>query len=279
MNSSEYKQYEQPECQRRAVRGLPLIVRLDGKAFHTFTKTLAKPFDQRLVELMKATTRYLVEQERPQLAYTQSDEITLVWYICEDSASEYPYGGRYQKLTSIIAAKASAYFNAHLAEYINEKAGTLVVFDARAYQVPSVATAVGVVLWREYDGVKNSVSACAQAKFSHAALHGVNTKQKIEMLKSVGVYWHDLADDVKRGTYYVRASQLRQLTDDELQAIPQQHRPTGPVVRSSIERLSVPFNFDRCGSIFENIDSVLSLVVAIDPDVVNRVDDITIIDR
>lgn len=61
------------------VRRMPVIIRLDGKAFHTFTKGFQKPFDSMLMKAMQETMKYLCENiQGCVLGYTQSDEITLV---------------------------------------------------------------------------------------------------------------------------------------------------------------------------------------------------------
>lgn len=60
-------------------RRVPAIIRLDGKAFHTFTKGMEKPFDPVLTQAMQETMKYLCENiQGCVLGYTQSDEITLV---------------------------------------------------------------------------------------------------------------------------------------------------------------------------------------------------------
>lgn len=40
-------------------RRVPAIIRLDGKAFHTFTKGMKKPFDSVLTQTMQETMKYL----------------------------------------------------------------------------------------------------------------------------------------------------------------------------------------------------------------------------
>ena len=75
------KSYESLSTSRKAFKGQPLVVRLDGKSFHTFTKGLARPFDQRLSSLMVETTKALVDRFQAKVGYTQSDEITLVWHV------------------------------------------------------------------------------------------------------------------------------------------------------------------------------------------------------
>ena len=39
----------------KLIRRMPVIIRLDGKAFHTFTKGFKKPFDEILIKTMQET--------------------------------------------------------------------------------------------------------------------------------------------------------------------------------------------------------------------------------
>src|SRR5690606_23998115 len=100
------KGYESAESHRHAMRGLPILARLDGRAFHTFTRGMARPYDPRMSRCMIETARFLVEEMHALVGYTQSDEITLVWYVDSASRAEYPFGGRYQKLASVLAGLA-----------------------------------------------------------------------------------------------------------------------------------------------------------------------------
>ena len=110
------KELESIESSRKAMKGLPIIARLDGRSFSKFTKGLARPFDARMSNLMIDTTKYLVEQTNALTGYSQSDEITLCWFIPYDSESEYIFDGKYQKIVSTLAALATAFFNKKIPE-------------------------------------------------------------------------------------------------------------------------------------------------------------------
>ena len=70
-----YEQIPKTKLMRRT----PVIIRIDGKAFHTFTRGFKRPFDEILIKTMQETTKYLCENiQGCVLGYTQSDEITLV---------------------------------------------------------------------------------------------------------------------------------------------------------------------------------------------------------
>jgi tRNA(His) 5'-end guanylyltransferase len=234
------KAYEAASTSRRAFKGQPLIARLDGKAFHTFTKGLPRPYDERLTRLMVATTKALVEQYQATVGYTQSDEITLVWYQASHDTGEYPFGGRFQKLDSLLAAYATAHFNRHLAEHLPEKADRLPVFDCRSFVVPNLVEAYNCVLWRQQDATKNAVSMAAQSMFSHRELQCLSGAMMQEkMFAERGVNFNDYPTFFKRGTFVRRAEYERHLNQQELKRIPVQHWPTGPVRRSFIDTLDI----------------------------------------
>src|SRR5262245_47028434 len=112
------KTFELAEAGRRAMRGLPLLARLDGRAFHTFTRDLNRPYEHGMSMAMIETTRYLVQEMTALIGYTQSDEITLAWYEPSQSESDYAFDGRFQKLASVLAGMASAKFCQLLAMHL-----------------------------------------------------------------------------------------------------------------------------------------------------------------
>ena len=158
------KLYEGFETSRRLYPLLPVIARMDGIAFHTFTRGLERPYDVRLSQLMINVTSWLMQHFGASAAYTQSDEITLGWNL-ETYDTEMFCGGRIQKLNSHLAAKTSVQFNKMLPKYIPEKADSEPVFDARVFNVPNVTEATNQFLWREQDATKNSISMAALCLF------------------------------------------------------------------------------------------------------------------
>lgn len=229
------KAYEEPSTSRKAFKGQPLIVRLDGKSFHTFARGLKRPYDKGLSDLMVLVTANLVERFQARVGYTQSDEITLVWYIQPHDTAEYPFDGRFQKLESLTASLAAAVFNVNVPVYLPEKSGTLAIFDSRAFTVPTLKEAYHAVLWRQQDATKNAISMAAHAHFSHKSLQGVNGPAMQERLFSEkGINFNDYPTFFKRGTFVKRSLINKVLTTVELERIPENHRPTGPVTRSVI---------------------------------------------
>lgn len=231
------KEFEMAEAGRKAMPGLPLMARLDGRAFHTFTRGMERPYDLEMSAAMLETTKFLVDKTHALIGYTQSDEITLVWNQ-PDIDSEYLFDGRFQKLTSVLAGMASAYFMKMmlLSERFHEKTTKLIPsFDCRVWQVPSMELVVDTISWRVADAIKNSISMAAQAHYSHKELNGKSGDKKKEMLLEKGIDWDRYPSFFKAGIFVKRVTKLVELSQYELSHIPEKHRPTGPVYRTSVD--------------------------------------------
>lgn len=218
------------------VPGIPMMVRLDGRAFHTFTKGLQKPYDVRMSMAMQETTKYLVTQFNAHLGYTQSDEISLVFLGGADTL----FNGRVEKIVSVLASASSVKFNSIITETIPEKKHMLPLFDARAYNVPNLDVVTEQFIWREADATRNSLTMAAHAHFSNKELHKVGFKGKHDLLHSVGINWNDYPTFFKRGSYFKKVETYKCMTEDELVLIPEKYRPTGPILRSEVMQLVVP---------------------------------------
>ncbi len=216
------KGYERAEAGRRFMPLLPVVARLDGKGFSRFTRALERPFDRRLSQLMIDMTIELVECTNACIGYTQSDEITLIWYSDEPKRQIY-FDGRIHKLLSVLAATASVYFNAELPHRIPEKAGTRPVFDCRAFTVPTTAEATNVLLWRESDATRNSLSMAARAHYSHKQLDSQGHRQLHDLLMAKGINWNDYPAFFKRGTYVQSKTVLRPFSAEEIESLPPRH--------------------------------------------------------
>jgi tRNA(His) guanylyltransferase len=237
------KMYERAEAGRTALPGLPVVIRLDGKTFSKWTRGLERPYDSRLSDLMVETTRHLVKETGACIGYTQSDEITLV--LAPHGPNSEPWlGGKLQKLVSITASQATAFFNAAVLQAIPEKAGKLAVFDSRAWVVPSREEAVNALLWRELDATKNSISMATRHYYSHKQMHKKTGSEMQDMLHAVGVNWNDYPAFFKRGSFLRRVVVERTLTPAELEGLPERHdarrNPDLVVTRSSIEVCPMP---------------------------------------
>jgi tRNA(His) 5'-end guanylyltransferase len=201
---------------------IPVLARMDGRAFHTFTKGLERPYDKRLSDLMIATTVFLVQETNARCGYCQSDEITLVW-LAEDPDSEIFFGGKLLKMVSVVGALTTAYFNKRLPEFLPEKSDQMPVFDTRIWNVPTEWEAANCFIWREMDATRNSVSMAAQAYYSHNELMGKSTADKHDMLHAKGINWNDYPSFFKRGTYVRRREVKTQFSPEELASLPPKH--------------------------------------------------------
>lgn len=203
--------------------GIPVIARLDGKAFHTFTKNLKKPFDLDLQMCMKNTLIALCEKFQVDVGYSQSDEITLVWY--NTRPEKMVYNGRSAKFMSLLASTCSVEFYKNVIQYLPQKIEDTPVFDCRVFQVESAQRAFENVLWRWLDARKNSVNMLASAHFSAKALLNVSTKVRRNMLEARGIMWDELHDDCKVGYFCKRQVWLKEVTAEFKENV------TDPIVR------------------------------------------------
>lgn len=216
------KGYESVGTAPQAEHGLPICIRLDGRAFHSFTQGLNRPYDDRLSTIMRLVMRACAEETNAVLGYTQSDEISLVLYS-SDAASQLYFDGRFQKIISMLAGVAAFEFNRQLPEWLPNKAHTRALFDCRAWTVPSLDEAANAILWRELDAVKNSISMLAEHYFSTKQLHGLGQTDRLAMLRAKNVEWEDYPTLFKRGQYVRRVTKRTKFTTDELDALPLKH--------------------------------------------------------
>lgn len=237
------KLYENQTCGIRLLPRIPVIARLDGKGFSKFTKGLKRPYDERLSNLMIETTKYLVRETNANCGYTQSDEITLMWYTEKTNSSIY-FDGRFFKMVSDLSAMASVFFNSVLAEYLPEKSNKMPRFDCRVYSVPNVDEAVNSFLWREMDATKNSISMAASAYYSHGKLMNKTGNEKQDMLFEKCVNWNDYPSFFKRGTYVQRKRVLIPFTSEEISKLPEKHNarrnPDMKIERWVVDKVDLP---------------------------------------
>ena len=199
------------------VSRMPVIIRLDGCHFHTFTRGMQKPFDPILNKTMQETMKYLCENiQGCVLGYTQSDEITLVLVDYEKLNSSAWYDNEVLKIASVSASLATLAFNKFYYTNIAEMTDTeedfklyarklnQAYFDSRVFNVPK-EDVTNCVYWRQKDAERNSINSLAQSLFSHKELQGLSLKDtltKIEQEK--GIVWGNLPTEQKRGTCCVK---------------------------------------------------------------------------
>ena len=188
------------------------IIRLDGKAFHTYTRGLKKPFDADLYEDMdNAIIAMLPEVQGAVFAYTQSDEISiLVTDFAQPTTSAW-FDGNLQKICSVGASIITAQFNKQrwLRDALINRAtpdfDTIAYFDARVFTIPDRTEVMNYFIWRNQDCSRNSVSMVAQQNFSHKELQGKSTTSQHEMLHAKGINWAtDFSDGEKNGRLIVK---------------------------------------------------------------------------
>lgn len=224
----------------KLLRRTPVAIRIDGKAFHTFTRGFKKPFDDILIESMEETMLYLCKNiQGCVLGYHQSDEITLILIDYKQLNSDAWFDYEVQKLCSVAASMATMrfaqVFNQKVYNYVSVNAEHNVIenkeysaalikaanngamFDARCFNVPREEV-TNLVYWRQLDAMRNSVQMVGQANFSHKQLDKKNQEAIKKMLKDEkGIDWeHDFATCYKRGTCCVRDYNGQWYVDTEI---------------------------------------------------------------
>ena len=221
------KEFYEGVPKTRLVRRMPVAIRIDGKAFHTFTRGFQKPFDEILVKSMQDTMKYLCENiQGCVLGYTQSDEITLILVDYQNLNSCAWFDYEVQKMCSIAASMATMAFNKFFTknvnyfemthEYddtINEYCTTLVnaaekgaMFDARVFNIPKEEVC-NLIYWRQLDATRNSIQMVGQANFSHKELQKKSCNMIQEMLfAEKGINWNDYPTHLKRGSCCIKTT-------------------------------------------------------------------------
>ena len=233
--STRMKEYYETVSKTKLTRRTPVIIRIDGKAFHTFTKDFARPFDEVLIKTMQETTKYLCENiQGCVLGYTQSDEISLVLvdYKNVDTSAWFDY--EVQKMCSIAASMATMAFNKFFKKNVEtftqdcatayETQGLCgkgttedklcsaywaalekgAMFDARVFNIPKEEVA-NYIFWRQDDASKNSIQMAGQANFSHKELQGKSRSDIQDMLMlQKGINWNNYPVPQKRGTCVIK---------------------------------------------------------------------------
>lgn len=219
------KEFYETIPKTRLMRRCPVAIRIDGKAFHTFTRGFNKPFDEVLVKAMQNTMKYLCENiQGCVFGYTQSDEITLILLDYQTLDTDAWFGYEVQKMCSIAASMATMAFNKYFNKEINNWYFTCPInpskdnlwtkytqsiekgamFDARVFNIPKEEV-TNLVYWRQLDAARNSVQMVGQANFSHNELQGKTCNMIQDMLMTQkGINWNDFPTYLKRGSCCVR---------------------------------------------------------------------------
>lgn len=231
------KQYEAVN-DRILVPKMPFIIRVDGKAFHTYTRGFIKPFDEIMCETMIEVAKKLCEEiSGAVLGYTQSDEITIVCKYTDRIVSQAWFNGRLRKIETIAASKATKWFNKIFSEkaqeYIENFEGTeeykntlkmfynkkigMAEFDARVFNVPEW-DCINNIIWRQQDAIRNSIEAVGHANFSTKELHKVNCDGIKEMLiKQKNIDWeNDFTSYQKYGAFCYKIFETKEIKGQQV---------------------------------------------------------------
>jgi tRNA(His) guanylyltransferase len=169
------------------------IIRLDGKAFHTFTRGMKRPYDENFIYAMDDTARFLCEEiQGCKMAYVQSDEISLLLTDFATITTDAWFDGQVQKMVSVAASMATGKFNnlmLQLQDYAADIEGhdlenqKLAFFDARVFTIPDPVEVENYFICRQKDAMRNAVSMVAQSMFSHKELQGKSQRTMEEMIQ------------------------------------------------------------------------------------------------
>ena len=239
------KEFYEQVPKTRLVRRMPVAIRIDGKAFHTFTKGFHKPFDDILIKTMQETTKYLCENiQGCVLGYTQSDEITLILVDYQKLTSSAWFDYEVQKLCSISASMATMAFNKffernaenyiqncatdyeidglygkgtpeyQLCEIYQKAAEKGAMFDARCFNIPKEEV-TNLIYWRQLDATRNSIQMVGQANFSHKELQNKSCNDIQDILhEQKGINWNDYPTVYKRGTACIKNRKIIEYLDE-----------------------------------------------------------------
>jgi len=241
------KEYYEHIPKTKLMRRIPVAIRIDGKAFHSFTKGFKKPFDDLLMKSMQETMKHLCQNiQGCVLGYTQSDEITLILVDYKKLTSAAWFDYEIQKICSIAASMATMAFNRYFAinvenfiydyatEYeISGKYGIGTkeyemcdiyqravekgaMFDARCFNIPKEEV-TNLIYWRQLDATRNSIQMVGQANFSHKELQNKSCSTIQDMLhEKKEINWNDFPTDCKRGSRCIKTESGWWIVDKDI---------------------------------------------------------------
>lgn len=224
---SRMKEFYENRAKTKLLRRTPVIIRIDGKAFHTFTRGFEKPFDLFLVEAMQNTMMYLCESiQGCVIGYTQSDEISLALVDYKNIHSDAWFDNSVEKLCSISASMATLVFNRSFANAISRETSKAnktaleinrnmnhiissergAIFDSRCFNLPKEEV-TNYFLWRQQDASRNSINSLAQTVFPHKELQGLSTEEvKRKLVDEKGIDWDNYPTLLKKGSCCIKVA-------------------------------------------------------------------------
>jgi tRNA(His) 5'-end guanylyltransferase len=216
----------------RLMSYLPTFARVDGRSFHSFTKGMRRPYDDRMAASMIDTAKSLAIETEASMAYTQSDEISILLTDFATENTDAWFDGNIQKISSVASSILTAEFNRlrwarmiaidGMRRELDDPEVTIsefsfrwssqkqtAYFDCRAFTIPDRTEVMNYFRWRQQDCIRNSVSMVAQSNFSHKELHGKNQSDMHEMLHQIGVNWTtDYTDGQKNGRIIMKETYI-----------------------------------------------------------------------
>lgn len=208
------KDFYEGRYQTRLPRRTYTIIRVDGKAFHTYTRGLATPFDHGLIEDMNTAAAALCkEAQNAVCAYVQSDEISVLLADFKKYSTDAWFDGNVQKIVSVSASTVAAAFNkarlerrlAAGGECTNLEDMRWATFDARTFSIPDPVEVENYFIWRQQDATRNSVFSAGRHYFSHQELDNKNNNEVQQMLLTQkDVNWNDYPVGCKRGRFVIK---------------------------------------------------------------------------
>lgn len=173
-------------------RRIPVILRIDGRAFHTITrKRFGKTWSREFVEQMIETAKtVLADIQGCNFCYSQSDEVSFLLTDYKTISTDPWFGYDARKMISISASLASSVFS--------RLYGKNVCFDSRVFTIPHDEV-TNYMVWRQVDATRNAIQMAGREYYSHKQLHRKSCNEIQEMLFQKGVNFNDYPIIRKRG--------------------------------------------------------------------------------
>tara|TARA_Y100000588_G_scaffold244854_1_gene259076 strand:+ start:16355 stop:17092 length:738 start_codon:yes stop_codon:yes gene_type:complete len=200
----------------KLMKRTPVILRLDGKAFHTYTKGMDKPFDKDLNVVRSNVLASLCENIQGALfGYSQSDELSIVLKDWDTFTTNSWFDSKVQKLCSVSASMCTAYWDRESGfldsirtEGSDKFSDKMALFDSRCFNVPKEEV-LNYLIWRQQDWERNSVQMIAQSLYSHKELQNKSCKRLITLIENEhGIVWGQLPSWQKRGEFWLKGEGL-----------------------------------------------------------------------
>jgi tRNA(His) 5'-end guanylyltransferase len=206
------------------------IIRVDGRAFHTFTRGIVEPFDHTFMDVLDRVAKEMCNEiQGARFAYLQSDEISILATDFRTHETDAWFGGELRKICSVSASIATAWFNRYW-EVVTPGARTRppAFFDSRAFTVPSRTEVMNYFIWRQQDCSRNSVQMVAQHHYSQRQLQGKNSDQLQELIHLKGDNWNAYPVSTRRGRIVSPETETAEITYT--------HKGTGEEHSQEVER-------------------------------------------